>query len=145
MSPADVLQLPVQHVARERMAPASPPRLRAAPDRIVIRRLAMDARIGVYDWEQTAPQPIVIDLEFTLPDSPASHTDELAHTIDYAQVVGRLREVALGCPRQLVEALAHAMADVLISEFRLSDLRLSLFKLAPFPGAEVGIVIERQA
>ena len=30
-------------------------------NRIVLRRLALDARIGHYAWEQQAPQPIVVE------------------------------------------------------------------------------------
>ena len=111
-------------------------------DRIVLRKLSMAARIGVYDWEQTAPQPIVVELSFELPASQAAQTDHLADTVDYAQVVARLREVAMQ-PRQLVEAMAEHMARMVLNEFPIQWLRLELVKLAPIPGAEVGIVIER--
>ncbi|WP_290874303.1 dihydroneopterin aldolase [Aquabacterium sp.] len=149
MSSADVLQMPSREhreprVPAEAASQPKPHRQRRHPDRIVIRRLPMEARIGVYDWEQTAPQPVLVDLEFTLPEGPAAQTDALADTIDYAAVVARLKALALEQPRQLVEAMAHGMADALIAEFKLSWLRLGLTKLAPFPGAEVGIVIERQ-
>lgn len=134
-----------------RLAPplASPvphPAARALPaDRIVLRRLSLPARIGVYDWEQTAPQPIVIDLSFEPPHNPAAASDALADTVDYAQVVARLRHLALHAPCLLVEAMAERMASSLLQEFGLRWLRLELVKLAPIPGSEVGIVIERQA
>lgn len=111
-------------------------------DRIVIRKLNMPARIGVYDWEQTAPQPICLSLCFALPPHEAAHTDALADTVDYSRVVARLRELAME-PRQLVEAMAERMADTVLREFGLGWLELELIKLAPIPGAEVGIVIER--
>jgi dihydroneopterin aldolase len=119
-------------------------RLRTDP-RIVIRRLALTARIGVHDWEQVAPQPLVLDLEYGLPGTEAQHSDELKDTIDYAAVVARLRGIALERPHRLVEAMACTMADCLLADFGMPWLVLRLSKLAPFPGAEVGVVIEREA
>jgi dihydroneopterin aldolase len=114
-----------------------------ASNRIVLRRIPMEARIGVYDWEQAAPQPVVLDIEFDLPDDQACRSDELGDTIDYAAVVARLRELALAQPHKLVEAMADTMCRTLHAEFGLMRLRLTLTKLAPIPGAEVGIVVER--
>ena len=113
-------------------------------NRIVLRRVAMEARIGVYAWEKAAPQPIVLDLEFDLPHDDACFSDDLEDTIDYAAVIERLRTLALTRPHRLVEAMAQTMADVLLHEFGLPRVRLVLMKLAPYPGAEVGIVVERE-
>jgi dihydroneopterin aldolase len=117
----------------------------AAPmNRIVLRRIAMQARIGVYAWEKAAPQPVVLDLELDLPHADACFSDDLEDTVDYAAVVERLRTLALTRPHRLVEAMAQSMCDVLLHEFGLPRVRLALMKLAPFPGAEVGIVVERE-
>ena len=113
-------------------------------NRIVLRRLAMDARIGVHAWEQQAPQPIVLDLEFDLPQDDACFTDDLEDTVDYSAIVERLRTIALTRPHRLVEAMAQTMCTALQQEFGLQRIRLTLMKLAPFPGAEVGIVVERE-
>ncbi len=113
-------------------------------NRIVIRQLAMQARIGVHDWEQIAPQPVVLDLEFDLPHTASCTSDQLEDTVDYAQVVQCLRDLALQRPHRLVEAMAHSMCERLLQEFALPRVRLTLMKLAPFPGAEVGIVMERE-
>ena len=113
-------------------------------NRIVLRRIAMEARIGVYAWEKAAPQPIVLDLEFDLPHDDACFSDDLEDTVDYAAVVERLRTLALTRPHRLVEAMAQSLCNVLLHEFHLPRVRLTLMKLAPFPGAEVGIVVERE-
>jgi dihydroneopterin aldolase len=118
---------------------------RGPADRIVLRGLALEARLGVYDWEQTAPQPILLELSFEPPANTAATSDALADTVDYAQVVARLRQLALHTPCQLVERMAEGMASALLQEFGLRWLRLELVKLAPIPGAQVGIVIEREA
>ena len=122
-----------------------PRRAHVQPTRssLFVRRLRMEARIGVYDWEKAEPQPLLIDLEFDLASMLACHTDRLGDTVDYAEVVARLRELAVARHFELVEALAEAMALLLQREFGVPWLRLTLTKLAPFPGAEVGIVLER--
>lgn len=111
--------------------------------RIFVQGLRIDARIGVYDWEKAAPQPLQIDLEFGLVSHLACHTDRLGDAVDYSEVIGRLRELANARHFELVEAMGEAMAMVLQSEFGVPWLVLRLSKLAPFPGAEVGIVVER--
>ncbi len=111
--------------------------------RIFVRNLQIEARIGVYDWEKAAPQPVVVDLEFGLASDLACQTDRLGDAIDYAEVVARLRRLATDRHYQLVESMAEAMALVLQREFGVPWLVLSLSKLAPFPGAAVGIVVER--
>lgn len=110
---------------------------------LFVRRLRMDARIGAYDWEKAEPQPLLIDLEFDTASLLACHTDRLGDTVDYAKVVARLRELSMTRHFELVEALAEAMALLVQREFGVPWLRLTLTKLAPFPGAEVGIVLER--
>jgi dihydroneopterin aldolase len=111
--------------------------------RVVIRRLALQACLGVHDWEQATPQPVIVDLEFGVPDIRACRSDDLADTVDYTQVVQCLRTIALEEPHRLAEAMADTMAGRLMAGFRLPWLVLGLTKLAPFPGSEVGVVIER--
>ena len=135
------LTLAAGHAPRgEVLAHPSPQPVRSS---LFVRRLRMDARIGVYDWEKAAPQPLLIDLEFDLASLLACHTDRLGDTVDYAEVVARLRELAVERHYDLVEALAEAMALAVQGEFGVPWLRLTLTKLAPIPGAEVGIVLGR--
>ncbi|HMM53650.1 MAG TPA: dihydroneopterin aldolase [Candidatus Desulfobacillus sp.] len=117
----------------------------SAPARgcLFVRQLRLEARIGCYDWEKASPQPLRLDLEFEAPSLLACRTDRLGDTVDYAAVVERLRELALARHFELVEALAEAMALLVEREFGAPWLRLSLTKLAPIPGAEVGMVLER--
>jgi dihydroneopterin aldolase len=110
---------------------------------IFVRRLQLAARIGVHDWEKLDLQPIVVDLEFALPSELACHTDNLADAVDYAEVVATLKHLATVRHYELVEAMAETMASAILRKFGVPWLLLRLSKLAPFPGAEVGIVIER--
>lgn len=110
---------------------------------VFVRNLRLDARIGVYDWEKAELQPLVVDLEFETGSRLACHTDRLDDTVDYGAVVARLRELVVERHFELVEAMAEAMAMLLQRDFGVAWLKLTLTKLAPFPGVGVGIEFER--
>lgn len=112
-------------------------------NRIFVRNLLLQARIGVHDWEKAALQPLVLDVECALPSDLACHTDRIADTVDYGRLAERLREIAVERHCELVEAMAERMADMIQLEFGVPWLALTLMKPAPIPGAEVGISIER--
>jgi len=133
------LTIAAGHVPRLEPLPQATPQ----HSRIFVQGLRIDARIGVHDWEKATPQPVQIDLEFGLVSQLACHTDRLGDAVDYAEVVERLKELANARHFELVEAMGEAMAMVLQNEFGVPWLMLRLAKLAPFPGAEVGIVVER--
>lgn len=135
------LTIAAGHAPRAEIHPH--PLARSTRSSLFVRRLQFDACIGVYDWEKARRQPVVIDLEFGLATELACHTDRIGDAIDYAEVVTRLRELATERHYELVEALAETMAFMLQRDFGVPWLVLTLSKLAPFPGAEVGIVIER--
>ena len=111
--------------------------------RLFVRRLRLDARLGVYDWEKAELQPLLVDLEFEPASMLACHTDRLDDTVDYAAVVARLRQIVTDRHFDLVENLANEIALMLHREFGVLSLRLVLSKLAPIPGSEVGIAFER--
>jgi dihydroneopterin aldolase len=111
--------------------------------RLFVRRLRVDARLGVYEWEKAELQPLLVDLEFEPVSMLACHTDRLDDTVDYAAVVARLRRLVTDRHFELVENLANEIALMLHREFGILSLRLVLSKLAPFPGSEVGIAFER--
>ena len=115
----------------------------AVRNRFFVRRLRLDAWIGVYESEKAKPQPIIVDLECALPGDLACRTDRLEHTIDYAAVVDRLCKIALSHRCELAEAMAHYMATSIQAEFGIPWLELTITKLAPFPGTEVGVTLVR--
>jgi dihydroneopterin aldolase len=74
----------------------------------------------------------------------ASLSDEVADTLDYKKVAKRALEFIGGSEFRLVESLAHRLALLILEEFGVEWVRISLNK----PGAirnsrDVGVVIER--
>ena len=113
-------------------------------DTIFLREFKLDVVIGVYDWERTLPQTIQLDLEIGQPHSRAGKTDRVEDTIDYAAIVGRIRETLAERQFALVEALAEHVADLIRTEFGSPWVRLTVAKLGLFHGIkQLGVSIER--
>ena len=113
-------------------------------DIVFIRELRADAIIGVYDWERSIRQTLVLDLEMAWDNRPAAAGDAIDSALDYATVSSRVIEHIELSSHQLLETLAEELAALVLAEFGVPWLRLRLCK----PGAvqqarDVGVLIER--
>lgn len=113
-------------------------------DRIFLRGLTAECIIGFIEWERRVKQTVVVDLELPVDCRRASITDDVADTVDYKRVAKRVLAYIEASEFKLVETLAHRLALLLLEEFGLEWVRISLNK----PGAirnsrDVGVVIER--
>jgi dihydroneopterin aldolase len=113
-------------------------------DRIFLRGLAAECIIGFIDWERRVKQTVVLDLELPVDCRRAAATDDVADTVDYKRVAKRVLAYIEASEFKLVETLAHRLALLLLEEFGVEWVRVSLNK----PGAirnsrDVGVVIER--
>ena len=113
-------------------------------DRIFLHGLTADCIIGFIDWERRVRQTVVVDLEMPVDCRRAARTDEVADTLDYKKVAKRALEFISASEFKLVETLAQRLALVILEEFGVDWVRISLNK----PGAirnsrDVGVVIER--
>jgi dihydroneopterin aldolase len=113
-------------------------------DFIFLRDIRLEAKVGIYRRERVTHQLIAVDLDIALPDAAVFSTGRVADTIDYAVVVGRMRELLDERRFGLVEELAQAMADLLLAEFHAPWVRVSVAKLGILEDVKlVGVVIER--
>ncbi len=113
-------------------------------DIIFISDLRFDILIGVYDWERKVPQTVQLDLEIGIPDSGRPRSDRIRETIDYAKVIGRIKESLQQERFLLVERLAQHLAELVMTEFKAPWVRISVSKLAVEKNVKrVGITIER--
>ena len=113
-------------------------------DTVFIRELRVNTIIGVYDWERTVRQSVVLDLEMATDIHRAAGEDALAHTLDYAAISSRLVAFMEHSEFELIETMAEQVASIVLTEFAVPWLRLRLCK----PGAvaqarDVGVLIER--
>jgi dihydroneopterin aldolase len=113
-------------------------------DLIFLREIKLEAKVGIYRRERVTSQPIELDLDIALPSDAVFRSGKVSDTIDYAVVVGRLREELAERRFGLVEELAEFVARLLIDEFHAPWVRVSVAKLGILKGVKhVGVTIER--
>jgi dihydroneopterin aldolase len=115
-------------------------------DKIFLRELEIEAVIGIWEWERQVKQKVSIDLEIATDVRGAAQNDAVEGTVNYKDVAKRLIEFVGNSEFQLVESLADAIAGLIIREFEISWLRLSVANPAAIEGSKtVGVMIERTA
>ena len=113
-------------------------------DIVFIRDLRIQTVIGIYDWEREIKQTVILDLEMGADIARAAASDAIEDTLNYKAVTKRLIEYVEGSDFQLVETLAERCAAILLEEFQVPWVRLSLNKIGAVSAArDVGVVIER--
>ena len=115
-----------------------------AGDRIFLRGLTAQCIIGFIEWERRVKQTVVVDLELPVDCRRAAASDDVADTVDYKKVAKRVLAYIEASEFKLVETLAHRLALLLLEEFDMEWVRISLNK----PGAirnsrDVGVSLER--
>ena len=116
-------------------------------DKLIIDSLELYAAVGVTAAERQVGQWLCISAELACDLVTAGQSDRLGDTISYATVAQRMHTVATERSFQLLEALAEAMAQRLLSEFPIREVRLRVVKRPPplpLKMASIGIEIVRQ-
>lgn len=113
-------------------------------DIVFIRDLRVDTVIGIYDWERKIRQTVILDLEMGADIAKAASTDAIEDTLDYKAVSKRLFAFVQESEFQLVETLAERCAEIVLTEFGVPWVRLTLNKVGAVSSArDVGVIIER--
>jgi dihydroneopterin aldolase len=113
-------------------------------DKIFIHALKTEAIIGIFDWERQVKQTVIIDIEISADIRKAALSDSIADTLNYKRVAKRVLAFVEDSQFHLVETLAEHIAMLMLEDFGVSWVRLSLSK----PGAirssrDVGVMLER--
>ena len=113
-------------------------------DIVFIRGLQAETVIGIYDWERTIRQTVELDLEMAADVGRAAASERIEDALDYKAVSKRLVGFIEESRFQLVETLAERCAAIVLEEFGVPWLRLTLNKVGAVSAArDVGVIIER--
>lgn len=75
-------------------------------DRIVVTGLELWGYHGVFDREKRDGQRFLIDLDIELDTAGAAGSDDVADTLNYAELIDAVEAVVTGEPVDLIETLA---------------------------------------
>jgi 7,8-dihydroneopterin aldolase/epimerase/oxygenase len=115
-----------------------------SPDRIYLHGLTVDCIIGFIDWERRVKQTVVIDVEMSIDCRRAAIRDDVADTLNYKTVAKRLIAFVEASSFHLVETLTERIATLVLQEFGVAWVRVTLSKPGAIRGSrDVGVTIER--
>lgn len=113
-------------------------------DKVFIEGLNIQTTIGFFQWEKEIKQTLVIDLAMGWDTAKAAENDELAKTLDYADISTVIATFANDNPVDLIETLAERLAKFLMISYSIPWLRLKIGKPGAIHNAmSVGVEIER--
>ncbi len=113
-------------------------------DIVFIRDLQIETVIGIYDWERKVRQIVSLDIDMASDIKKAADSDNIDDTLSYKTVAKRLIAFVEQSEFELVEALAEKICEIILEEFNVPWVRLTLRKLGAVRGSKsVGVIIER--
>ena len=112
---------------------------------IAIKSLEVMARVGVPEEERSQPQKLLMDLSFTAADQPVDLGDDITRTVDYFAVSRRVIAIAAESPRKLIETLADDTAAILLAEFGLRWVEITIRKFILTDAEWVSVSLRRES
>ena len=114
--------------------------------RVELEGLEVPGRHGVGEHERAAERVFLWDVWFDVPDAALS--DRIEDAVDYRDVAGCIGEISSGRSFHLVEGLAAAAADAILSRFPVEAVgvrvRKPRLRVAGFELAASAAVAERR-
>jgi len=113
-------------------------------DKVFINNLEIEAIIGIFDWEREVRQVISINLEMEFDNKKSAQSDDIKDALDYKKVGKRVTAFVENSKYKLIERLAEQIAKLVLKEFPVSSLMVSVTKPGALRGSKsVGIRITR--
>jgi len=109
-------------------------------DKILIAAIDCVAAIGVTPEERTIKQRLSIDVEFATDILSAARSDSLKDAVDYSKVAGRVMDICGSRDFHLIETVAQLIADRVLDEFPIRQVRVLVRKISPVVQPRVNYV-----
>ena len=100
-------------------------------DKLILKGIRFHGHHGVPEAERQVGGHYEVDATLSYTLINAGETDALADTVDYAEVVSRIVEIGTQQSFQLIEALAEKIASVILAQFAVDAVHLTVKKLNP--------------
>jgi dihydroneopterin aldolase len=113
-------------------------------DKVFIKNLQVETIIGIFNWEREVRQVVSIDLVMEFDNKIAAKSDDIEDALDYKKIGKKVSSYVERSKFKLVERLAEQIAKLVLKEFPVSSLTVSVTKPGALRGSEsVGISITR--
>jgi dihydroneopterin aldolase len=113
-------------------------------DRVFLRELGVECIIGFLEWERLVKQTVYLDIEAPIDCRKAARHDEVADTLDYKRLSKLVMAFVAASEFKLVETLADRTAKLILQEFDIPWIKVTVNKRGAIRAArDVGVSIER--
>ena len=113
-------------------------------DKIFIHALKTEIIVGIFDWERQVKQTVIMDIEFSADIAKAALSDSIDDTLNYKRVAKRVLAFVDESRFHLVETLAERIAMLILEEFGVGWVSITLSKPGAIRGSrDVGVMLER--
>ena len=116
-------------------------------DELALTGLECWGHHGVFEHERREGQRFVIDLVLGIDTVSAAASDDLSQTVDYGSLALAVKAAVENDPVDLIETLAHRIAEVCLLDSRVEWVRVTVHKPdAPIDAtfADVALTIIRK-
>lgn len=114
-------------------------------DKLKIQGIRCYGRHGVASEENRLGQRFEVSLVLGFDCAQVGHTDEIAHSVNYASVIEAVVKIVEGKPHRLIESVAESIAQAVLERFsRVQEVAVTVVKPNPpvpyhFDGVSVEI------
>lgn len=113
-------------------------------DTVFIQQLRIDTIVGILPEERTNPQTIFLDIDLTTDVRTPARTKEISDACDYSKLATRVSEFIIKQKFLLIETLAEDVTELILKEFEVAAVKLSISKPQAIAAAGcVGVTITR--
>jgi len=113
--------------------------------KILIKDLALDLKLGYYDFEKDKPQKVKFTLEVDYRDKKPTNDKDLKSIVNYDKIVKLIKKLVKNKHYNFLETLAEDVFDELFKDKRIDKITLQIEKLEIMKDcSSVGIQISKK-
>ena len=97
-------------------------------DTLFINDLIIPCILGVFDYERTDKQNVIINIELSIDTKKAAKTDDVNDTVSYHDIANQIYDMVSNSQFSLLEKLAQAVADSCLQDKRVAQVKVHIEK-----------------
>ena len=113
--------------------------------KIIIKDLALDLKLGYYNFEKDKPQKVKFTLEIDYRDKKPTNDKDLKSIVNYDKIVKLIKKLLKNKHYNFLETLAEDVFDELFKDKRIDKITLQIEKLEIMKDcSSVGIQVSKK-
>ena len=113
--------------------------------KILIKDLALDLKLGYYNFEKDKPQKVKFTLEIDYRDKKPTNDKDLKSIVNYDKIVKLIKKLVKNKHYNFLETLAEDVFDELFKDKRIDKITLQIEKIEIMKDcSSVGIQISKK-